>query len=82
MIFAPLASLAGIAGVTAMMVFLGPQLGIASLRAVLTGGFIALISSIGGFAVLGLRHVRRIERLSSIDSLTSLPNRRALHRDR
>ena len=81
MIFAPLAALAGIASVTAAMVLLGPYLGIASVRAVLGGGFVALISSIGGFAIMGVRHVRKIERLSNSDTLTLLPNRRALHRD-
>ena len=81
MIFAPLAALAGIASVTALLASFGPQLGIASIRAVLSGGFVALIASIGGFCVLGVQHLRKLERLSSSDALTLLPNRRALHRD-
>ena len=81
MVFAPLAALAGIVGMTALMSWLGPRFGIASLGAVLGGGLIAFISSVGGFAVLGWRHLRKLEKLSSSDALTMLPNRRALHRD-
>lgn len=81
MIFAPLAALAGIVGVTSVMALLGPQLGIASISSILGGGLVAFIASIGGFAVLGLRHLRKLERLSNSDALTLLPNRRALHRD-
>ena len=81
MLFAPLAALAGIASVTAALAYFGPQLGIASIRAVLSGGFVALIASIGGFCVLGVKHLRKLERLSNSDALTLLPNRRALHRD-
>ena len=81
MIFAPLAALAGIVSVTAVLAFFGPQLGIVSISAVLGGGLVAFLASIGGFAVLGIRHLRRLERLSSSDALTLLPNRRALHRD-
>ena len=81
MIFAPLASLAGIASVTAVLAVFGPQLGVGSINAILGGGFIALIASIGSFAVMGVRHLRNLERLSNSDPLTLLPNRRALHRD-
>ncbi len=66
---------------TALMSWLGPRFEIASLGAVLGGGLVAFISSVGGFAVLGWRHLRKLERLSSSDALTALPNRRALHRD-
>ena len=81
MIFAPLAALAGIVIVTALMAQYGGHLGITSMRAVLGGGFIAFLASIGGFAVMGVRHLRKLERLSNSDALTRLPNRRALHRD-
>ena len=81
MIFAPLAALAGIVAVTTAMALIGPELGIASMRAVLSGGLVAFIASIGGFGVLGLRHLRRLEQLSNSDALTLLPNRRQLHRD-
>lgn len=81
MIFAPLASLAGIAIVTAVLALFGPQFGIGSIKAILGGGFVALLASIGSFAVMGIRHLRKLEWLSNSDSLTMLPNRRALHRD-
>lgn len=81
MIFAPLASLGGIVGVTALLALFGPQVGIASMKAVLGGGFVALFASIGGFAVMGLKHLKKLERLSNSDALTLLPNRRGLHRD-
>ena len=81
MLFAPLAALAGIVSVTAILALFGPQLGVASLQGVLAGGFVAFLASIGGFAVLGFRHLTKLERLSSSDALTMLPNRRALHRD-
>ncbi|WP_337191015.1 putative bifunctional diguanylate cyclase/phosphodiesterase [Qipengyuania vulgaris] len=81
MIFAPLASLAGIAIVTAVLAVFGPRFGIGSINAILGGGFIALLASIGSFAVMGVRHLRKLERLSNSDALTMLPNRRALHRD-
>nr|WP_247713572.1 bifunctional diguanylate cyclase/phosphodiesterase [Qipengyuania sphaerica] len=81
MIFAPLASLAGIVGVTAVMAVFGTHFGVTSMEAVLSGGLVAFLASIGGFAVLGLKHLRKLERLSNSDALTLLPNRRALHRD-
>ncbi|WP_345724029.1 bifunctional diguanylate cyclase/phosphodiesterase [Qipengyuania vesicularis] len=81
MIFAPLAALAGIVGTTALLAVVGPDMGIASIRSVLSGGLIAFLASVGGFAVLGIRHLGKLERLSNSDALTLLPNRRALHRD-
>ena len=80
MIFAPLAALAGIVSSTAAFAFFGPQLGL-PIGAILGGGLVAFLASICGFAILGLRHLHKLERLSNSDALTLLPNRRAVHRD-
>ena len=80
-IFAPLAALAGIVLATAVLGLLGPSSGFVSLKAVLAGGLVAFGASIAGFAIIGLRHLRKLESLSNSDGLTGLPNRKALHRD-
>ncbi|MBX7493857.1 bifunctional diguanylate cyclase/phosphodiesterase [Qipengyuania sp. 1NDW9] len=81
MIFAPLAALAGIVLATAVLGLIGPSSGLVTLEAVLAGGLVAFGASIAGFAIIGLRHLRKLESLSNSDALTGLPNRKALHRD-
>lgn len=80
-IFAPLAALAGIVLATAVLGVVGPRTGTVSLNAVLGGGLVAFFASIIAFSLMGIRHLRALDRLSNNDTLTGLPNRRALHRD-
>ena len=79
-IFAPLAALAGIVLATTVVGIVGPRTGTVSLQAVLGGGLVAFSASVVAFAIMGLRHLRTLDRLSNSDALTGLPNRRALHR--
>lgn len=80
-IFAPLAALAGIVLATTALAILGPGSGLVTLNAALGGGLLAFGASVAGFTIMGLRHVNRLELLSSSDPLTGLPNRKALHRN-
>ena len=80
-IFAPLAALAGIVLATAVLAFIGPAFGLLTREQVLAGGLVTFGASVAAFALIGLRHIRKIELLSHSDALTGLPNRKALHRD-
>ncbi|MBX7496898.1 bifunctional diguanylate cyclase/phosphodiesterase [Qipengyuania sp. 6B39] len=56
-------------------------MGFANPMAVLGAGSLAFAIAVVLLAIKGLRHLRQVELLSNSDSLTMLPNRRALHRD-
>lgn len=58
-----------------------PAIGFSSPGPVLAIGSIAFIGAVAILALVGLRHVGRYEKLGFSDSLTQLPNRRALHVD-
>lgn len=79
MIFAPLAALGAIVLVTAVFAVVFPKTGLISLETILATGAVTFTASVIGFALLGVRHLRKLELLSHSDSLTQLPNRRALH---
>lgn len=79
LIFAPLAALGTIVLMTAVLAIVGPTIGLYSIEQILAGGSVIFATSVTGFALLGVRHLRKLELLSHTDSLTHLPNRRALH---
>lgn len=81
LVYAPLIILSTIFGVFAGLLIVGAELTRAS-TATLAAACIAIyalaVLALGRF---GLRHVVRLEDLSRTDSLSGLPNRRALHED-
>ncbi len=80
-IFGPIAALTSIVAITAGAAAANRLLEITSLPLVLGIGALAFCVATGISAMLGLRHLRRIQALSCTDSLTLLPNRRGLHID-
>ncbi len=80
-IFGPIAALAAIVAATAAAAAVNRYLEFASLTVLLGTGALAFCAAAGISAALGLRHLRHIDELSRTDSLTLLPNRRALHSD-
>ena len=79
LLFAPLAVLAMIVTGTAIAALISLNSGASSLPLVFIVGGTAFALATMFFGRLGLGHVRRLELLSNSDSLTRLPNRRALH---
>lgn len=81
LVFAPLAILSGIFGAFAALVVAGTQL--SSLSSIWIAGigvvvYAATVALLGRF---GMEQVDRLHVLGRTDSLTGLPNRRALHDD-
>ena len=80
-IFGPIATLGGIFITTWLVAVANRYLGFANPYSVLGIGALAFGIATAISAYLGVRHLRRVETLSRSDSLTNLPNRRALHID-
>ena len=80
-VFGPLVILAGIFLTTFALTMASSRLGIGQPMAILASGTVIFAAAVGLLAYSGIRHLRRAEILSMSDSLTGLPNRRALHRD-
>ncbi|UYH55057.1 bifunctional diguanylate cyclase/phosphodiesterase [Qipengyuania sp. SS22] len=80
-IFGPMAALVGIFILTWLVALANRHFDFSSPSVIL--GFGALASSVATAicAYLGVRYLRRVDQLSRSDSLTLLPNRRALHFD-
>ena len=81
LVFAPLAILSGIFGAFAGLLVVGAQL--SSFSAIWIAGigvviYAATVALLGRF---GIAQVSRLHTLSQTDSLTNMPNRRALHDD-
>ena len=77
LLFAPLAVLGLIVGGTAISGLFAADA--ADLVVVFMLGGAAFAAAITLFGLLGYRHLASLERISNSDSLTMLPNRRALH---
>ncbi len=80
-VFGPLVVLAGIFLATFALTLASSRLGIAQPMVVLASGTVLFAAAVAMLAHSGVRHLRQAEQLNLTDSLTSLPNRRALHRD-
>ena len=81
LVFAPLVVLSGIFGAFASLLVAGADLphdALMWIAAVCIVIYAAAVFALGRF---GLTHVVRLEGLSRTDSLSNLPNRRALHED-
>src|SRR5688500_10184185 len=81
LVFSPLALLTAMFAAFAGLLFFRTQLSTRAAAVLAVAGaavYFAVIAMIGRF---GLSHVLRLEGLSRADSLTGLPNRRALHDD-
>ncbi|WP_258319839.1 putative bifunctional diguanylate cyclase/phosphodiesterase [Qipengyuania flava] len=81
MIFGPIAALGTIFVATWLAAVLNRYLAFASPYTVLGIGTLVFTSATAICAWLGVRHLRYVDKLSRSDSLTQLPNRRALHTD-
>ena len=80
-ILGPIAALGAIFVLTWAVAIANRYLGFANPYTVLSVGALVFGLATAACAFLGLRHLRRAEQLSRSDSLTLLPNRRALHLD-
>ena len=81
LVFAPLVALSAIFGGFAALWLLGGKLSGLSSMAIVGIGVVCYAAAIALLSRFGLRHVTRLEGLSRTDSLSGLPNRRALHED-
>ena len=81
MIFGPIATLAAIVLLTAAATIANRLFEFTSQTVVLGAGTFAFCLAAALSALLGSRHLRRIDELARTDGLTRLPNRRALHDD-
>ena len=79
LLLAPLAVLAMIVATTAVAALVALSSDPSGLPLVLIAGGIAFTLATAFFGRLGMGHLQRLELLSNTDSLTRLPNRRALH---
>ena len=80
-VFGPMAVLATIFALTWSTTIANRYLGFSSPSTILSMGALAFGLASVVCAYVGRRHLRRVEHLSRSDSLTRLPNRRALHFD-
>lgn len=80
-ILGPIAALGGIFVLTWAVAIANRYFGFANPYTVLSVGALVFGLATAACAFLGVRHLRRAEKLSRSDSLTLLPNRRALHLD-
>ncbi|WP_306094065.1 putative bifunctional diguanylate cyclase/phosphodiesterase [Qipengyuania flava] len=80
-VFGPMAVLGGIFVMTWSVALANRIVPFTTPAIILTFGAIAFVLATMLCAYLGFRHLRRVELLARSDSLTMLPNRRALHFD-
>jgi len=80
-IFGPIAALAGIFVLIWVAAFANRLYAFASPYTVLGVGMALFGAGTAISSYFGMRHLREVDRLSRSDSLTQLPNRRALHSD-
>mgnify|MGYP006143218781 FL=1 len=81
LVFAPLVVLSGLFGAFATLFALGTRFSSFSGITIVGVGVVAYAAAVAILGRYGLAHVRRLEGLSRTDSLSGLPNRRALHED-
>jgi diguanylate cyclase (GGDEF)-like protein len=81
LVFAPLVILSAIFGAFAGLLVVKPQLAPGSIIWIAGVGVAVYAIAVLALGRFGLTHVVRLEDLGRTDSLTGLPNRRALHED-
>ncbi len=81
LVFAPLLSLSAIFGAFAGLLVFKPQLAPGSIVWIAGLGVAVYTAAVLALGRFGLNHVVRLEGLGRTDSLTGMPNRRALHED-
>ncbi len=81
LVFAPLVILSALFGSFAALFVLGARMPSIPLAWVVVAGISAYAAAVALLGRYGLRQVTRLEGLSRTDSLSGLPNRRALHDD-
>ena len=79
LLFAPMVALAGIVCATAVGATMAMYNSLEYLPLVFLAGTAAYTVATAVFGLMGARHMKNLETLSNTDSLTLLPNRRALH---
>lgn len=80
-VFGPMVVLAGIFTVILVAYMFNRAFPFASQTTVLSLGGLVFAGAVVMLGTMGVRHIRHLETLSRSDSLTLLPNRRALHAD-
>lgn len=81
LVFAPLVILSCIFGAFAGLVVAGAQLSSVSSIWIAGVGVLVYAATVALLARFGMRQINRLHTLSQTDSLTGMPNRRALHDD-
>lgn len=81
LVFAPLVVLSGLFGAFTALFVAGTHLSSLSGITIVGAGVVCYSAAIALLSRFGLMHVNRLEGLSRTDSLSGLPNRRAIHED-
>jgi diguanylate cyclase (GGDEF)-like protein len=81
LVFAPLVVLSGLFGAFAALFAIGTSVSRLSGITIVAIGVVCYAAVVAMLGRFGLSHVARLEGLSRTDSLSGLPNRRALHED-
>lgn len=81
LVFAPLVILSTLFGGFAALFVLGARMPSLPIAWIAVAGIVAYAAAVALLGRFGLRQVTRLEGLSRTDSLSGLPNRRALHED-
>ncbi|WP_234024902.1 putative bifunctional diguanylate cyclase/phosphodiesterase [Tsuneonella amylolytica] len=81
LVFAPIVVLSAIFGAFAGLVAMGPSLSSASAVCIAVIGIAVYAATVALLGRFGMHQVSRLHALGRTDSLTGLPNRRALHDD-
>ena len=81
LVFAPMIGLSAVFAVLVILYALAAQFGPTVSPVILTFGLIVYAGAVFALARFGLDQVRQLERLGLTDSLSGLPNRRAIHLD-
>ncbi|TMM47396.1 bifunctional diguanylate cyclase/phosphodiesterase [Qipengyuania marisflavi] len=81
MVLGPVLVLGMIFLVTTMLAVIIPSFGFASAPDIIIAGSGVFAVTVAVLTFMAVRHIRKLEKLSRSDSLTLLPNRRALHSD-
>ncbi|MGX7925108.1 putative bifunctional diguanylate cyclase/phosphodiesterase [Tsuneonella sp. HG094] len=81
LVFAPIVVLSGLFGAFTAMVVVGARVSNFSAVSIAATGIVCYAATVALLGRIGLSQVNRLTGLSRTDSLTGLPNRRALHDD-
>ena len=81
LVLVPLGTLSLVFALIAMVVYVSDTITIASPSSLLVAGALAYAATIFLLSRNGFANVRELETLSETDTLSQLPNRRALHGD-